>query len=51
MYSADSEELGTERESLNNASSKLRGIIGQIQEEDRHLKEDNDSVDKRLDEL
>lgn len=48
---ADSEELGAEREGLSNAASKLRGIIGQIQEEDQLLKEDNDSVGKRLDDL
>lgn len=48
---ADSEELGAERESLGNAAGKLRGIIGQVQEEDRLLKEDNESVGKRVEEL
>jgi chromosome segregation ATPase len=51
LYSADSQELAAERESLANASTKLRGIIGQLQDEDRLLKDDNDSVNKRLDEL
>jgi chromosome segregation ATPase len=48
---ADSEELAAERESLSNAAGKLRSIIAQVQEEDRHLKEDNDSVGRRLEEL
>ena len=37
-YSADSEELGAEREGLNNAMSKLKDIIGQGQQEGRYLR-------------
>jgi hypothetical protein len=40
-YAADAEELAAEREGLNNAATKLRSIVSQVQEEARHLKEDN----------
>jgi ABC-type transporter Mla subunit MlaD len=48
---ADSNELAGEKENLNNAVSKLKAIISQVQEEDHLLKEDNDSVNRRLEEL
>jgi chromosome segregation ATPase len=50
-YAADAEELAAEREGLNNAATKLRSIVGQVQEEASHLKEDNESVARRLEEL
>lgn len=48
---ADAEELNAEKESLANAAAKLTAILAQLQEEDRLLKEDNDSVGRRLQEL
>lgn len=50
-YSADSEELAGEKEALNNANSKLKDIYAQAQQESRYLRDDNDKVSRKLDEL
>ena len=43
--------MGGEREGLNNAVNKLKEILGQGQQESRYLREDNDKVNRRLEEL
>ena len=43
--------MGGEREGLNNAVNKLKEILAQGQQESRYLREDNDKVNRRLEEL